>query len=89
MNKTAIKNFAVWARQKLIGEITDETRLLGVTETGVAEPLPQSTKDLQFFAVGTKNYAEVQGGRDLSEKCTCLCDKRKSQGAVYERDDRI
>ena len=61
MNKTAIKNFAVWARRKLIGEITDKARLLGVTEVGVADPLPQSTKDLQFFDIGTKNYAEVQG----------------------------
>lgn len=45
MNKTAIKNFAVWARRKLIGEITDKTRLLGVTEVGVAEPLSQSTSE--------------------------------------------
>ena len=61
MNKTAIKNFAVWARRKLISEITYKAGLLGVTETGAAEPLPQSTKDLQFFDIGTKTYAEVQG----------------------------
>lgn len=61
MNKTAVKSFAVWARRKLISEITYRAGLLGVTENGAAEPLPQSTKDLQFFDVGTKNYAEVQG----------------------------
>ena len=61
MNKTAIKNFAVWARRKLISEITYKAGLLGVTEKGAAEPLPQSTKDLQFFDIGTKTYAEVQG----------------------------
>ena len=59
MNKTAIKNFAVWARRKLISEITYKAGLLGVTEKGAAEPLPQSTKDLQFFDIGTKTYAEV------------------------------
>ena len=61
MNKTAIKNFAVWARRKLIDEITYKAGRLGVTECGAAEPLPQSTQDLQFFDIGTKNYAKVQG----------------------------
>ena len=61
MNKAAIKNFAVWARRKLISEITYKAGLLGVTEKGAAEPLPQSTRDLQFFDIGTKNYVKVQG----------------------------
>ena len=61
MNKTAVKSFAVWARRKLISEITYRAGLLGVPENGAAEPLPQSTKDLQFFDVGTKKTAEVQG----------------------------
>ena len=60
MNKSAIKNFAVWARRKLISEITYRAGLLGVTEEGAAEPLPQSTKDLQFFDIGTRSYAEVR-----------------------------
>ena len=61
MNKNAVKSFAVWARRKLISEITYRAGLLGVTDNGAAEPLPQSTKDLQFFDVGTKKTAEVQG----------------------------
>ena len=61
MNKTAIKNFAVWARRQLISEISYKASLLGVTENGAAEPLPQSTLDLQFFDIGTKNYMEVRG----------------------------
>ena len=55
MNKTAIKNFAVWARQKLIDDIKYKAGMLGITENGIAEKLPQSTKDLQFFDIGTKN----------------------------------
>ena len=61
MNKTAIKNFAVWARQKLIADITYKAGMLGITESGIADKLPQSTKDLHFYDIGTKNYAEVSG----------------------------
>ena len=61
MNKAAIEKFAVWARTKLISEITYKMGLLGITEKGIAEPLPQSTGDLQMFDIGTKNYAEVTG----------------------------
>ncbi len=59
MNKTAIKNFAVWARNKLIADITYKAGLIGVSEKGIAQPLPQSSKDLQFFDIGTKDYAQV------------------------------
>ncbi len=61
MNKTAIKNFAVWARRKLISDITYKAGMIGITENGIADPLPQSSGDLQFFDIGTKNYAEVSG----------------------------
>ena len=61
MNKAAIEKFAVWARTKLISEITYKMGLLGITEKGIAAPLPQSTGDLQVFDIGTKNYAEVTG----------------------------
>ena len=61
MNKTAIKNFAVWAREKLISDITYKVGMLGISESGIAEKLPQSTNDLQFFDIGTKDYAEVSG----------------------------
>lgn len=61
MNKTAIKNFAIWARRKLIADVTYKAGMLGITENGVAQPLPQSTRDLQFFDIGTKDYAEVSG----------------------------
>lgn len=63
MNKTAIKNFAVWARRKLISDVTNRAAMLGVTETGIAQPLPQSTRDLQFFDVGTRDYVEISGAQ--------------------------
>ena len=67
MNKTAIKNFAVWARRKLIADITYKAGLIGVSENGIAEPLAQSTRDLQFFDIGTKDYAQV-AGKDIDQR---------------------
>ena len=52
MDKPAIKKFAVWARKKLIADTKYRAGLVGVTETTVAEPLPQSNETVQFFDVG-------------------------------------
>ena len=61
MDKTAIKNFAVWAREKLIKDIKYKAGTIGITENGIAEKLPQSTSDLHFYDIGTKEYTEVSG----------------------------
>ena len=66
MNKTAIKNFAVWAREKLISDITYKAGMLGITENGIADKLPQSTADLHFYDVGTKNYADF--GTEIKQR---------------------
>ena len=59
MNKSAIRNFAIWARNKLKADVTYAAGMVGVTATGIAEPLPQSTPDRQFFDIGTKEYAQL------------------------------
>lgn len=61
MNKAAIKNFSVWARRKLISDITYKAGLIGVGERGILQPLSSSTKDLQFFDVGTGKPTEIFG----------------------------
>lgn len=61
MNKTAIKNFAVWARNKLIADISYKAGLLGITEKGIKDPLPQSTSAVQFFDIGTKEPNSITG----------------------------
>lgn len=61
MNKTALKNFAVWARNKLIADITYKAGLMGITETGIKTALPQSTKDTEFYDIGTKEPYLVGG----------------------------
>jgi hypothetical protein len=59
VNKTAIKNFAVWARRKLISDITYKAGLLGINEAGISEPLPISTDNIQFFDIGTGKPTEI------------------------------
>ena len=46
MNKTAIKNFAIWARNKLIADIQYRAGLMGITAEGIKNALPQSTPNM-------------------------------------------
>ena len=80
MNKTAIKNFAVWARRKFISDITYKAGMLGITDSGIAEPLPISTKDLQFFDIGTKDYAEVTGAEIKQREALVKAINQKEKG---------
>ena len=38
MDKTAIKNFAIWARNKLIADIQYRAGLMGITAEGIKMP---------------------------------------------------
>ena len=59
MNKTAIKNFAIWARRKLISDIIYKAGLLGINENGISKPLTIYTEDIQFVDVGTGKPTEI------------------------------
>ena len=61
MNKTAIKNFAIWARNKLIADINYRAGLLGITKDGIHSALPQSTGQTQFFDIGTAEPYAITG----------------------------
>lgn len=61
MDKTAIKNFSIWARNKLIADITYKAGLLGITEESIKDALPQSTQDAEFYDIGTKEPYAIQG----------------------------
>ena len=68
MNKTAIKNFAIWARNKLRADIILKAGLLGVTEKEIANPLPQSTDDLQLFDIGTSQPVQLKGRTAIEQR---------------------
>lgn len=67
MNKTAIKNFATWARRKLIEDITYKANLLGISEKGIEDELPQSTSDLKFYNVGMNEPVAISG-KDIKKR---------------------
>ena len=80
MNKTAIKNFAIWARNKLIAEITYKAGLLGITEKEIKSPLPQSTQNVQFFDIGTKELYSIAGVEiDQRKKLTDEIQRKANQ----------
>lgn len=61
MNKTAIKNFAIWARNKLIADISYRAGLMGITADGIQNALPQSTGTTEFYDIGTSEPYAIAG----------------------------
>lgn len=61
MNKTAVKNFAVWARNKLIEDVKNKAVALGITKDGIAKALPQSGRDIEFYDIGLAEPCKMTG----------------------------
>ena len=61
MDKTAIKNFAIWARVKLMEDIRTRLGLLGITEDGISDPLPASTNEVKYFDIGADHPVSIKG----------------------------
>ena len=61
MNKTAIKNFAIWARNKLIADVRYQAGLIGITENGISNKLPQSVAMTEFYDIGTDTPYQITG----------------------------
>ena len=61
MNKTAIKNFAIWARNKLIADISYRAGLMGITADGIKSALPQSAGTTEFYDIGTSEPYAIAG----------------------------
>ena len=61
MNKTAIKNFAISARNKLIADIQYRAGLMGITADGIKNALPQSTPNMEFYDIGTAEPYSITG----------------------------
>lgn len=61
MNKNAIKNFAIWARNKLIADIQYRAGLMGIMADGIRPALPQSTRETEFYDIGTAEPYAIRG----------------------------
>lgn len=83
MDKTAIKNYAIWARTKLIEDIKYKASLLGITEKGIADALPQSTTQEQYFDIGTREPYAIRGVHIAQRRSLAEAIMKKAQESDY------
>ena len=83
MNKTAIKNFAIWARNKLIADIQYRAGLMGITADGIKDPLPQSTGTMEFYDIGTSEPYAISGDAIPQRKKLVEVIRRKEKDSNY------
>ncbi|MCC7571312.1 BREX-1 system adenine-specific DNA-methyltransferase PglX [Candidatus Micrarchaeota archaeon] len=73
MNKSKIKAFAIWARQKLMDDVRGNASLIGITEAQIDDPLSQSTSEIQYFDIGT-NEPYALSGDDILKRDKIVVD---------------
>lgn len=83
MDKTAIKNYAIRARTKLIEDIKYKASLLGITEKGIADALPQSATQEQYFDIGTREPYAIRGVQIAQRRSLAEAIKKKAQESDY------
>ena len=83
MNKTAIKNFAIWARNKLIADIQYRAGLMGITADGIKDPLPQSTGTMEFYDIGTSEPYAITGDAIPQRKKLVEVIRKKENDSNY------
>ena len=83
MNKTAIKNFAIWARNKLIAGIQYRAGLMGITANGIKDPLPQSTGTMEFYDIGTAEPYAINGEAISQRKKLVEVIRKKEKDSNY------
>lgn len=83
MDKAAIRNFAIWARNKLISDVAYRAGLLGITADGIADKLPQSTNSVQFYDIGTSEPYRITGKEITQRSNLALLIKRKTKSSDY------
>lgn len=84
MNKTAIKNFAIWARNKLIASVEKKAMLVGITEAGIADKLPVSTSDTEFYDIGTGTPYSITGKEIQQRKKLVKAINDRTQNGDYK-----
>ena len=83
MNKTAIKNFAIWARNKLIADIQYRAGLMGITADGIKDPLPQSAAMMEFYDIGTAEPYAITGNAISQRKRLVEVIRKKERDSDY------
>ena len=84
IDKTAIKNFAVYARNKLIKDIKNKAAMIGVTESGIQEPLSTSTGNIQLFDIGMQEPYRIEGKAIEQRNGLTRELKKRAEGSTYK-----
>ena len=84
MNKIAIKNFAIWARNKLIADISYRAGLMGITAAGIHAALPQSSGQTEFYDIGTAEPYSITGKAVYQRRHLAELIRRKEKDTDYE-----
>lgn len=61
MDKTILRNFAIYSRNKLIQDIKNKASMIGITEKGIKNPLSESTLDMLAFDIKAIETYKVYG----------------------------
>lgn len=84
MNKTDVKNFAVWARKKLIEDVKNKAVALGITKDGIAKALPQSGRDIEFYDIGLAEPCKITGNAISQRRSLVDAINAKAAGSDYQ-----
>lgn len=83
ISKTSIKNFAVYSRNKLIKDIKNKAALIGITESGIKEPL-SFTGNIQLFDIGTQEPYRIEG-KAIEQRNALIRElKSREKDSAYE-----
>lgn len=84
MDKTSIKNFAIWARNKLIADIGYKASLMGINEDGISDALSQSTISTEFYDIGTDNPYAISTNQIKQRKRLVEVIRKKEADTDYK-----
>lgn len=84
INKTVIKNFAIYSRNKLIQDIKNKAALIGITESGTQEPLSISRGNIQLFDIGMQEPSRIEG-KAIDQRNALIQElKSRERDSAYE-----
>ena len=84
MNLKELERFATWARLKLIDGVIYRAGEIGITETGIATALEESTEDLQIFDIGIGRPVELKDEKIHQRRSLVKAIRSRERGTDYK-----
>ena len=67
MNKTAIRNFAIWARNKLIADVSYRAGLMGITIDGISLNVPAGEAETSEYGIQPDGTFKTKPGTNPTD----------------------